>query len=57
MICHIEGSDGEDRVEDRVPVCGEDFCDQCGDCLACYLEDPCPGGGAHMWVIYEGDES
>ena len=23
------------------PVCGEDFCEDCGDCLVCYGEDDC----------------
>jgi hypothetical protein len=36
------------------PVCGEDFCDGCGDCLACQghgIEDWCSGWGS-SWVIY-----
>jgi hypothetical protein len=37
-----------------VPICGEDFCDLCGDCLACYSGDPCPEGG-HSWVVYAED--
>ena len=31
----------------REYVCGEDFCDECGDCLACYGSDPCFDGGSH----------
>jgi len=23
------------------PICGEDFCEDCGDCLVCYGEDDC----------------
>ena len=23
------------------PRCGEDFCEDCGDCLYCYWEDDC----------------
>jgi len=23
------------------PICGENFCDDCGDCLHCYGEDTC----------------
>lgn len=41
------------------PVCGEDFCDNCGDCLVCHREDCnnpentyCEGAS---WVIYEDD--
>jgi len=43
------------------PVCGETFCEQCGDCLACYGEDPCVNGGEHVcppfldWVICGGE--
>jgi hypothetical protein len=22
-------------------ICGEDFCEDCGDCLVCYGEDDC----------------
>jgi ferredoxin len=36
------------------PICGEDFCDLCGDCLACYSGDSCPEGG-HSWVVYAED--
>lgn len=28
-------------------VCGEDFCEKCGDCLYCYGSEPCALGGAH----------
>jgi hypothetical protein len=31
----------------RPPVCGEDFCDACGDCLYCYAEDTCAVTGDH----------
>ena len=44
------------RVEDATPVCGQDFCDACGDCLACYGSDPCPYGDEHFWVEYEEKE-
>lgn len=30
------------------PICCEDFCDDCGDCLVCYGEDPCRDGGKHV---------
>lgn len=41
--------------EEMQPVCGKDFCDLCGDCLACYWESACPysGNGHHVWVIAE----
>jgi len=37
------------------PVCGEDFCDGCGDCLDCYIGDPCIYYGEHSWVFYWED--
>jgi len=45
------------RVEDAEPECGEDFCDLCGDCLACY-GDYCVhnNDGAHYWVEYEDED-
>lgn len=42
------------RSQDQ-PVCGEDFCDRCGDCLYCYSEGPCLDGKSHRWVVYEDD--
>lgn len=41
-------------VYDMEPVCGRDFCDTCGLCLACYYEEPCCNGepGDHYWVEY-----
>lgn len=32
-----------------IPICGRDFCDSCGDCLACY------GSEWHLctWVVYQ----
>ena len=56
MKCYIENDrTGITRVEDREPECGKDFCDTCGDCLACYGGDPCSKSkdGKHLWVIYE----
>lgn len=36
--------------------CGDAFCDSCGDCLACYVGDPCGyDGGFHFFVVYEED--
>ena len=39
---------------DLTPVCGNDFCDQCGDCLECSGGDPCwyNAYGDHLWVHY-----
>ena len=54
MIAEVEQMDGTYQlVEMGDPVCGEDFCDYCGDCLACKghdSQDWCPGGD--RWVIY-----
>jgi hypothetical protein len=56
MKAHLQGSW---RTVDARPECGEDFCDDCGDCLVCYWEDPCRGedGREHMWVVYAEDEA
>ena len=35
------------------PLCGEAFCDICGDCLHCYGDLPCYDGGIHVWIEYE----
>ena len=37
----------------RVPVCGEDFCERCGDCLSCYGHEGCALNdfGPHQWFI------
>lgn len=46
--------------EEADPVCGENFCEQCGDCLVCFSEDSCVcndpedgGNGGHSWIEYE----
>ena len=57
MIAEVEQADGSYvDVEHGDPVCGEDFCDKCGDCLHCYGDGPCFDGSeqliAHRWVIY-----
>ena len=56
-IFDAHGGDLLDTVE-ATPVCGEDFCDACGDCLHCYWESPCMGNDAewdsdHFWVEYQ----
>lgn len=39
------------------PKCGQDFCEQCGDCLYCYGEDECViTGNGHDWIKYLTDE-
>ena len=55
MRCTVEQEDGSFAVADCKPSCGVDFCDACGDCLACYGEDKCSmsGDGCHIWVKYK----
>ena len=50
---HRDDNGNEAVREEADPVCGEDFCDACGDCLHCYWESPCVDGGEHSWVVYE----
>lgn len=50
--CYIQQKDGRYVEEEREPVCGEDFCDRCGDCLACYGEDECFSKKGHLWIKY-----
>lgn len=60
MMKHIYDKSGLKfiRSEESLPVCSEDFCDCCGDCLRCYWENEClaNGTGAHSWVQYGEDE-
>ena len=52
MRASVEQPDHSYVIEERgEPVCGEDFCDQCGDCLHCDADSECPHG-QHTWVIY-----
>ncbi len=57
MYCQVFDYTGTKRLYnvDLIPNCGDDFCDTCGDCLVCYVEDACNGvdGEEHFWVIYE----
>lgn len=47
------------RIEEAVPECG-DYCDRCGECLACFGGDECWNGsefvGEHFWVEYEDEQ-
>lgn len=59
MNAAVEKADGTYEVREMGdPVCGEDFCDDCGDCIACQWHDTseycnCPHS---TWVIYRSDE-
>jgi hypothetical protein len=44
-------------LEREREVCGRDFCDECGDCLHCYGDDPCVNDGVHRWLYYLNDLS
>ena len=56
MKCHIHNKNGDVRVEDREPVCGQDFCDSCGECLVCYAGECVESDdGEHLWVVYEDE--
>ncbi len=37
------------------PICGEDFCDICGDCVECYGNQACTDSWGHRWVVYKED--
>jgi hypothetical protein len=56
MIMHCEIYDEAARKVlgwiNAEPQCGEDFCDACGDCLACFGDGFCPDWGSHQWVKY-----
>ena len=55
MLAEVERPDGTYEIlEMGEPVCGEDFCDGCGDCLACQHHDAAEWchGCASRWVIY-----
>ncbi len=55
MNKHIFNDDGSlKEVVKATPVCMEDFCDSCGDCLVCNGEDDCGGikNNEHYWVEY-----
>lgn len=59
MIAEIEKLDHSyENKEMGEPICGEAFCDTCGDCLYCYSND-CDSNdycGMARWVIYLHDE-
>jgi hypothetical protein len=65
MIKSIYRSEGTNdiflKAVDDQPVCGEHFCESCGDCLACAEEwdSKCiynEYDGSHFWVEYDGEQ-
>ncbi len=62
MIRRIYNHEGDKqlRVDNAEQECGKDFCDQCGDCLACYPDECWDGGeyrGNHLWIHYESQNA
>jgi hypothetical protein len=64
MIKYLYRSEGINyifiKTVEEYPVCGENFCESCGDCLACAEEwdSECiydEQNGQHFWVEYIGD--
>jgi hypothetical protein len=53
-MARLVNEDGSETMVHADPWCGVDFCDWCGDCLACYGDGSCPNG-AHQWVVYPSD--
>lgn len=56
MLAGVELDNGMFCPVEAEPECGRDFCDSCGDCLACYGGDPCFGSsleGDHAWFVYK----
>ena len=43
----------EEGAEEFEPECGEDYCEECGDCLECYGGCNCyhSSDGQHVWFI------
>lgn len=60
MIRYVYNSDGLIllHTEEATPICGEDYCEMCGDCLVCAIAEPCfyNAEGNHLWVRYEETE-
>lgn len=59
LCCNLYDHSGCVRLFsfDAEPVCAVDYCDRCGDCLVCDIEDGCNGedGREHFWVVYARD--
>ena len=57
MKRHIADDKGKIvRFDESKPVCGTNFCDHCGDCLACYGRTACrESKNGHRWVVYLGE--
>ena len=53
MLAQVLGGGAHAEWVEAQPVCGVDFCDECGDCLACYGPDECVRSvSGHWWVVY-----
>lgn len=57
MQARVEQEDGTYKeMEMGNPICGEDFCDGCGDCLDCQVHSSEDWCGGSSWVIYLSNE-
>jgi len=55
MRCKIYIADKYFKTINATPECGEDFCESCGDCLACHGGDPCYMREEGHWWVKEFD--
>ncbi len=49
-VVEVHGRTGLAGYRVRVPECGKDFCDTCGDCVTCYGDWGCTSG-AGCWLV------
>ena len=62
MKCSIydEKTDEFMGISNLEPVCGQDYCESCFECLACWGGDPCwfndVDQGEHFWVVYVNEK-
>lgn len=54
MKKHIYNEYGLVKTVEAEPVCGEHFCDSCGDCLHCYVDQRCV---QCVWIEYHDKEN
>lgn len=58
MLCCLIYPDGRREEVEADPVCCEDFCEDCGDCLHCDGGDPCwcSKDREHRWFKYVNED-
>lgn len=60
MSYEVVDENGKTIPQSRQPECSRDFCDACGDCLACYgAEYVCLSRDSrvHIWVIEDENKA